>query len=201
MFEIKNIDVVSTSQISALRGVPDMPSGLYVAGNVDVLENTCISVAGSRKIDSHSSQWLRDLIKQTDDVTYVSGLALGADAVAHRAALASGQPTVAVLPSGFNNIAPKQHKALAHQIVLSGGCLISEYEPNQGATRSSYVKRNRIIAALGKHLIVPQCDKQSGTMHTVRFANDYDKLIITQVANYSGNKYIIDSGEFKRILL
>lgn len=199
MFDIKDIEVVSTSQIDALRGIPNMPSGLYVIGDLDVLDKACLSVAGSRKIDAHSSQWLKDLMKQTRDVTFVSGLALGADAVAHRAALEYGKPTVAVLPSGFNNIAPRQHKALARKIVREGGCLISEYDPSKGPTKSSYVQRNRIIAALGRMLIVPQCDNPSGTMHTVNFANSYDKVIVVQDAGYSGNQHIIN-GEYKVLI-
>lgn len=196
MFKLKDIDVVNTSQIDALSTVPDMPSGLYVIGNLDVLDQPCFSVAGSRQIDSSSSQWLKDFIYETHGVTYISGLALGADTVAHKAALISDQPTVAVLPSGFFSIYPKQNRMLAEKIVKEGGCLISEYEPNKGPDKSQYVQRNRIIAALSDTLIVPQCDNPSGTMHTVNFANKYGNMIIVRDGKYSGNQHIINSGEY-----
>lgn len=164
---------------------------LFASGDLSLLESASIAVAGSRKIDSRSSAWLADILSQCGSRTIVSGLALGADAVAHRTALKLGVPTIAVLPSGINNIAPRSHTKLAAEIVDSGGLLLSAYAPNSGARRHTFVERNKIIAHLGDLLIVPQCARHSGTMHTVDFARALNKPVVVQNANYSGNQFIL----------
>lgn len=198
MYDMYDIHrVVNPEELPAsIRNLPDCPSILYCVGNVELLHSPCISVAGSRKIDSSSSAWLRDILTNFDGFTVVSGLALGADTVAHNQALKLGLPTIAVLPSGVNNIAPRRNEKLADKIVDNGGLLISEYPLHEAPERSSYIHRNRLIATLGKRVIIPQCDKRSGTMHTANFARDYNKVIVVQDANYSGNKYLIERDEY-----
>lgn len=163
---------------------------LYAVGNVSLLDVTGVSVAGTRNIDAKSTKWLQSIISQCH-CPIISGLALGADSVAHRTALDNNIPTIAVLPSGVNNIAPKSNIKLASNIVESGGLLLSAYHPDQGARKHQYIDRNKIIAYLGKMLIVPQCNKHSGTMHTVRFARNFNKYIIVNNQNYSGNQFIL----------
>lgn len=183
-----------------IRTVKCLNRTLFVVGNVNLLNSPCMSVAGSRQIDSSSAKWLSGIVSGFGAHTLVSGLALGADAVAHKTALAHNIPQIAVLPSGINNIVPKQHVQLASDIVASGGLLVSEYPANSGPTRGSYVARNKIIAELGKCLIVPQFNTHSGTRHTVNFASSLKKPIIVQNANYSGNQFIINNGSFNTII-
>lgn len=163
-------------------------------GNLSLLNGLKVSVAGARAIDSTSAEWLRNYISNCDcDKIIVSGLALGADSVAHQTALNCGLPTIAVLPCGINNIAPRSNIGLARKIVENGGLLISAYPNKAGASRDKYIARNKIIARLGYKLVVPQCEYRSGTIHTVRFANEANIPIVTQNADYSGNQYIINS--------
>jgi len=149
---------------------------LFVVGRSALLGSAFasrrFSVAGSRKIDSASSAWLREQVDKLDPARHVlvSGLAVGADSVAHRRALARGVPQIAVLPSGFDNVYPRSNLRLARDIVEAGGCLVSLLPPQARPSRSSFVERNEVIARLGRMLLVPQCAARSGTMHTVRFA-------------------------------
>ena len=176
---------------------------LFVVGRSSLLGSSVprVSVAGARAIDQSSSRWLEDMVDGLAPGTaVVSGLALGADTVAFRAALARGLPCVAVLPSGFDNITPRQNLGLARRIVEAGGLLVSEYAPHTRATRSSFVARNQIIAELGKFLIVPQFEVKSGTRHTVDFAQQLNKLIVVQnQLNYSGNSYILQNAKYRTI--
>lgn len=164
----------------------------HYCGDLSLLNGLKISVAGARAIDSASAEWLRNYISNCNN-TIVSGLALGADSVAHRTALECGLPTIAVLPCGINNIAPRSNINLAKQIVANGGLLISAYPNKAGASRDKYIARNKVIAQLGYKLVVPQCEYRSGTMHTVRFAHELHKSIVTQNADYSGNQHIINN--------
>ena len=172
---------------------------LTVVGNSELLNQPCISVAGSRKIDSSSSMWLEDIISQVRGHSVVSGLALGADAVAHNSAIVNGLPTIAVLPSGIDNIAPRSHLGLAMKILETGGALVSQFPDNAKPNRNSFISRNEVIAMLGKMLLMPQCDKHSGTMHTCRFTSKHNKTIVVQDANYSGNRYLINDSAFHTI--
>lgn len=166
---------------------------LFAVGDSSLLNQPMVSVAGSRQIDSSSTQWLDNIIGQISNHCVVSGLALGSDRVAHESALNHGLPTIAVLPSGFNHITPRSHIRLAHRIVNSGGLLLSAYHPDTYVKKDQYIARNKIIAQLGKLLIIPQCNVKSGTMHTVRFAHQLNKPIVVQSAGYSGNSFIINN--------
>lgn len=173
---------------------------VYVLGNIDLLKGRMISVAGTRQIHKESALWLSDLIKQANMYSIVSGLALGTDTVAHSTALKNNIPTIAVLPSGFNQITPYQNRKLAQRIVDNGGLLITKLEPDERAYRDSYIDRNQIIAKLGESLIVPQFNSKSGTMHTVNFARDYKKHIFVQNVEYPGNQLIIEDDSYKTII-
>lgn len=178
-----NFTTVSVSQFGSM----------FAVGDLSLLNKPSVSVSGSRKIDYTSIKWLQDTLSNCGGRVIISGLALGSDAVAHRWALSHNVPTIAILPSGFNYITPKSHIKLAKKIVANGGLLLSKYEPNTYVKNSYYIARNKIIASMGDLLIVPQCNKSSGTMHTVRFAQSLHKPIVVQDANYSGNRFIIDS--------
>jgi DNA processing protein len=173
---------------------------LHALGNVDLLNGPCVSVAGSREIESNSSEWLQDIISQCGRNAIVSGLARGTDTVAHEASIKYHKPTIAVLPSGLKNIYPKQNRGLARQIVNNGGLLLSEYPNNSFINRERFIARNKIIAELGNMLIMPQCDEHSGTMHTVRFAQQLNKCIVLPDSDYSGNQYIIGNNSFRSII-
>ena len=175
---------------------------LFVCGRSSLLGASVprVSVAGARAIDQASSRWLEEMVDGLAPGTaVVSGLALGADTVAFRAALARGLPCVAVLPCGFDNITPRSNLGLARRIVEAGGVLVSEYPPSARATRGRFVARNQIIAELGKFLIVPQFEVKSGTRHTVDFAQRANKLIVVQNANYSGNQFVLKNSNYRTI--
>lgn len=178
------------------------PSGpLYLVGNTEILSMPMISVSGTRKIDWDSQVWLEDKISQIRNHVIVSGLALGTDTWAHHFALEKNLPTIAILPSGVNNITPYRNRQLAKKIIKKGGALISEYPPQQGIdSYSQYHKRNRLIAQFGKILIVPQFDKNSGTRSTVDSAQKLNKCIIVNNAPYSGNQYIINNSNYNTII-
>ena len=180
---------------SSLGSVTQVGS-LYCVGNLSLLNFPCVSVIGTRKIDQSSSRWLKNMIGQLSNTCVVSGLALGTDTIAHKSALANHLPTIAVLPSGFNCITPKSNLPLAKQIIANGGLLVSQYSPNTQVANKQYIERNKIIADLGKYLIVPQFEFKSGTRHTVDFAQQKKKMIVVQNANYSGNRFIINNKDY-----
>ncbi|MGI8928032.1 MAG: DNA-processing protein DprA [Candidatus Limnocylindrales bacterium] len=100
----------------------------------------------------------------------VSGLAVGIDGAAHAAAVERDAPTVGVIGAGHNRPGLRAHARLRDEILSSGGALISEHHPGVGATKGTYPRRNRIIAALGDATIVIEAPRRSGALITANRA-------------------------------
>lgn len=177
-------EVVNDSKISVITVFDDnypkklmdledsKPVILYVKGNVNALSKANLAVIGTRKPLEASKNFERELVKsilKTSDRAIISGLALGCDKIAHETTVEENKITIAVLPSGLNNITPASHKKLAEKIIETGGCLITEYEPNKKAFKGTFIERDNIVAALADINFVIQCGEKSGTMHTVNF--------------------------------
>ena len=178
----------------------EKPLMLYVKGNVDALSKKNVAVIGTRKPSNLSQIFEENLVKsivQHDDRVIVSGLALGCDKIAHQSTVDENKITIAVLPSGVDVIKPAKHKKLAQDIIDTGGCLVSEYEPNKSVFKSSYVERDKIVAAFSDATFVVECGIKSGTMHTVNAAEDYNRQIYAFLPDdrnngfYEGNEFIL----------
>ena len=91
--------------------------------------------------------------------------------------------TIAVLGSGFNHIYPKENTKLAKQIVDNGGLLISEYAPDVISQATHFPRRNSIIVALSKGVVVVEAKKRSGTSITVDYALEYSKEVYAVPGN------------------
>ena len=178
------------------------PLILYIKGNIDALTKPNISVIGTRKPSGQSEEFEKSLVENilnNTDRVVVSGLALGCDKIAHQTTVEKNKPTIAVLPSGLNVIKPAKHKKLAGEIIETGGCLITEYEPDKTPYKKEYVERDAIVAAFSDATFVVECGVKSGTMHTVDFANDYSRQIFAYCpqdasdGDYTGNNFILSN--------
>lgn len=175
------------------------PLILYVKGNVDALIKQNISVIGTRKPSDESQNFEKELVKSivnNSDRVVVSGLALGCDKIAHQTTVDENKVTIAILPSGVNVIKPASNKKLAEKILETGGCLVSEYEPDTKVFRGNYVERDAIVAAFCDATFVVECGVKSGTMHTVNAAIDYSRKIYCyspKEKSFDGNEFILDN--------
>ena len=104
-------------------------------------------------------------------------MAIGADTLVHTSCLKYGGKTIAVLPSGFNNIYPKNNKELFYEIINSGGLAITEYSLDFEACTKSFLERNRIIVGLGLGILVIEAGDRSGTNYTSRIAFESNKKV------------------------
>lgn len=148
------------------------PAALHVRGRRRALRKEGIAVVGSRKIGVSTASAARRILEPAvrRGMVVISGGALGADAVAHRAAVDCGGVTVAVLPSGLSNLSPKSNRRLFGDMVENGGLLVSEYPPGCGVRRYHFRRRNRLMAAMSRGVLVLRAAKKSGTMLTVKAA-------------------------------
>lgn len=139
-------------------------------------------VIGARKHTEYGERVCRALIKGLKGypIIIISGLALGIDSIAHEAAIENELLTVAVPGSGLHEqvIYPKSKLPLARDILRAGGCLISEYSPEEQSCPWFFPERNRIMAGLGDAVLIIEATKQSGTSITARIALDYNKDVL-----------------------
>lgn len=167
-----------------LKEIPDRdyPAHLYIRGSLPGREFTYLCVVGSRATSVYGRRITQQLIAGLAryPIAIVSGMALGIDAEAHKAALDAGLPTVAILPSSLDekSLYPSTNKALAQRILARGGALISEYKEPHKAMLHDFGKRNRIAAGMSKAALIIEAGEKSGTLITARLALDYNREVL-----------------------
>jgi DNA processing protein len=165
-----------------LQEIPDAPKRLFIRGEMPSRERVMLCVVGSRACTSYGRRMTHKLIAGLSPypITVVSGLALGLDSEAHRAAMDAGLPTIAVLPSSLDDASlyPAANVQLAHTILLKGGALLSENEAPFIAMLHSFPQRNRIVAGMSKATLIVEAGEKSGTLITARLALDYNRDVL-----------------------
>jgi DNA processing protein len=144
-------------------------------------DKTWIAVVGTRKPTSYGKHIVSSFMKEFSryDICIVSGLAIGIDELAHKAALENNLPTIAVLPSGLEAIYPVTNRPLATQIIQQHGSLISEYSAQHKPRKKEFLERNRIIASLSDAVLIPEAAERSGSLNTAGHALRADIPLFT----------------------
>jgi DNA processing protein len=165
-----------------LAEIPQPPKTLSLRGSLERTRGTkYVTVVGSRNHTSYGKNVCPSLIAGLAGypITIVSGLAIGIDSIAHKAALDVGLPTIAFPGSGLNwNILyPAQHRGLAEEILTSGGALLSEYPNDTKSAIWTFPRRNRLEAGISDITIIIEAEEKSGTLITARLGTEYNKIV------------------------
>ena len=178
------LTLLDSSYPRLLREAPAPPPVLFLRGAFSDLDDQAVAVVGTRRMSTYGREMTTriagDLARA--GVTIVSGLALGIDGTAHRAALDAGGRTIAVLGGGINQIYPSEHRSLARQIG-EVGVLLSEYAPDAKADAPHFPARNRIISGLSLAVVVIEAPERSGALITVDFAADQGREVFVVPGN------------------
>lgn len=165
-----------------LQEIADPPEKLYVRGQLPSPETKVLAVIGSRALSRYGREACETLIEGLAGypISIVSGLALGADACAHRAALDAGLHTIAVLGSGLHDdvIGPRTNFGLAQEILKKGGALVSENEPDYEAHAYDFPARNRIMVGLADAVLMVEAGPQSGSLISAKYAGEYNRELL-----------------------
>jgi DNA processing protein len=145
------------------------PLLIWVAGDHDGLERDFAGIVGTRKPSVKGASNARRLVASLR-MPIVSGGARGIDRAAHEAALEIGLPTVAIMAGGLDKAYPMENWEMFHQIVRSGGVLMSEMPPGAAPSRFRFLQRNRLIAAMCRELFVVEAALRSGSRNTANHA-------------------------------
>lgn len=167
-----------------LKECPDPPVGLYIRSITPPEElwpeQPGIAIVGTRDISSYGAEWcgriVKGLAETSEKPLIISGLALGTDICAHRAALEHGLPTIAVMATGADRIYPSRHTGFAERLTRTQGCaLITDYPPGTAPLPLHFLRRNRIIAGLSRATILIESKTKGGGMMTARLAFSYER--------------------------
>lgn len=161
-----------------LKEVHDPPGVLYCRGNLLPADQMAVAIVGTRHATRYGLAQAERLSTELArrGVTVVSGLARGIDGAAHRAAIAAGGRTYAVLGSGILRLYPPEHLRLADE-VSANGCLMSEMPPRMPPLSGSFPQRNRVISGLTLGTLVIEAADRSGALITARHAGEQGREV------------------------
>ncbi len=200
---IKTVSIFDADYPAEFKAIgSEAPKLIFLKGNFSLLnQRPAVAIIGARKASGagRKAAWKLGASAAEKGKVVVSGLALGCDASAHEGCLAKHGKTIAIVATGLDLTHPQENVGLQQRILAADGLLLTEQPLGVKANPSRLVARNRLQAALSSEVIVAECPEHSGTMHTVRFAQQYGKVVKAWRFNReddfnTGNFYILKSG-------
>ncbi|MEK7144638.1 MAG: DNA-processing protein DprA [Patescibacteria group bacterium] len=165
-----------------LLEIPQPPKRLWIRGNMPPAGHKLLTVVGSRAMTRYGQEACGKLITGLAGypISIVSGLALGVDTCAHKAALATGLHTLALPGSGLDDevLYPRSNRGFAKEILKAGGGILSEYEPDTMSRVHFFPERNRLMVGLADAVLVIEAGNKSGTLITARLASEYNRDLL-----------------------
>ena len=181
----KRVTIDTISPVEAfpnLAHIPHIPDKLWLRGSLPPPNTKLLAVVGSRALSRYGREACEQLISCLEGypISIISGLALGADAAAHRAALSAKLHTIAIPGSGLNDdvIGPRTNVGLSKNILAAGGALISEQEPDHIAYPFDVPSRNRLMVGIADAVLIIEAGPRSGTLITARLAGEYNRELL-----------------------
>lgn len=165
-----------------LAQCPDSPLVLFVKGSAGAIhKKRILAIIGTRRATIYGRTMVENLVKDLAerhyDTSTVSGLAYGIDVAAHKSSLLNKIPTIAVLGHGLDRIYPAQHRSVALDILKENGTLITEFPHNSPYDKTTFLRRNRIIAGLSDAILVAESGITGGALVTAELAIGYSRDI------------------------
>mgnify|MGYP001081835918 FL=1 len=161
-----------------LRDVFDRPPLLFARGTVPA-DDQGVAVVGSRRVSPTGRQVTEDLAIRLVErgLTVVSGLAVGVDTCAHRAAIRAGGRTVAVIGTGIRRHYPPENEGL-HQAVAEHGAVFSQFWPDPGPDKTTFPVSNGTMSGYSLATIIIEAGERSGTRIQARKAVEHGRPVI-----------------------
>lgn len=167
-----------------LKECADAPVGLYIRSRTPPEEifmpRKEIGIVGTRDLSPYGKEWCTKIVEAFAGTEsrprIISGLALGTDICAHKAAVEYGLETIAVMATGPEDIYPARHREFALRLCDTPGCaLVTDYPPGTAPLAIHFLRRNRIIAGLSEALLLIESKVKGGGMMTSRLAFSYNR--------------------------
>jgi DNA processing protein len=164
-----------------LRQCEDSPVTFYFRGKADLNAPFILSIVGTRNATQRGREICQKIVAGLSvhfpGLIIISGLAYGIDIAAHKAALANGLPTVAVLGHGLKTIYPSLHSGVAKSILENGGQL-TDFSSDTLPERNNFIRRNRIIAGISDATLIVESGLRGGALITADIAASYNRDVM-----------------------
>ncbi|MCK4554465.1 DNA-processing protein DprA [Candidatus Parcubacteria bacterium] len=180
---INVITIENKNYPKLLAEIYDPPQLLYYKGQLETQDEFALAVVGTRKYTNYGKQVAEQIVKDLarNNLTIVSGLALGIDALSHLAALEVKGRTIAILGSGLDkqSIYPSANRYIADKIIANNGTVISEFPLGTPPLKHHFPQRNRIISGLSLGTLVIEAGEKSGALITASHALEQNREVFT----------------------
>lgn len=181
---------------SRLRDVHQMPPVVFSYGRFTG-DDVGVCVVGSRDASDRGVTLATDISRGLAErsLSVVSGLALGIDTAAHRAAMEAGGRTVAVIGTGIERCYPAANASL-QQRIGEDGFVLSQFWPSAPPTKHSFPMRNAVMSAYGRATIVIEAGETSGARIQARLAVEHGRPVLlfqTVVDSTSWGQAMVDN--------
>lgn len=180
----------------SLKALRDFPPLIYVKGELLPSDGEGLAIVGTRQCSIYGQEMAEEMASEIagQGITVVSGLARGVDTAAHRGALKRGR-TVAVLGSGLAHVYPKENVSLVEEIA-ERGAVISELPMLTPPDKRHFPRRNRLVSALSRGVLLIEAPVKSGAMITMEIARKQGKFCFAipgriDVESFRGNHFLI----------
>jgi DNA processing protein len=188
-----------------LRETYDPPVMLFARGRTELLQTYGIAIVGTRRPSPYglaAAERLAGDLSQAG-LTIISGMARGIDTAAHKAALASGGNTIAVLGCGVDVLYPADNRRLFDDVVVRG-LVVSEFPMGTPAYPQNFPIRNRVVSGLALGVIIAEGAQYSGSGITARIAVEQGREVFAVPGNITskmswGPNLLIKDGTAKLV--
>jgi DNA processing protein len=185
IMKINHISPQDNKYIQIITSIAVVPKKLYYIGTLPTIRRPTVAIVGTRKPTTYGKEVTQQLAGELArrGIVIVSGMALGVDAIAHRAALDVGGTTIAVQGNGLSKLTPTTNRQIGEDIIASGGAVVSEYEPNVPARDFQFLERNRIVSGLSDAILITEAAARSGTLNTASHALEQGREVFVVPGN------------------
>ncbi len=185
--KINKILPLKHKYLQIVGNIAKQPQTLYYIGELPPVRRPTLAIVGTRKPTPYGKEVTEKLAYElaSKGIVIVSGLALGVDALAHRAALDAHGTTIAILANKLPDIRPYTNRELGLRIVREGGALMSEHgeDDNHIVGKWSFLERNRIVAGISDAILITEANARSGSLNTAMYALEQGKEVFVVPGN------------------
>lgn len=176
-YKIRTFFLTDEAYPKRLLNCYDSPTLLFYKGEADLNASRIIAIVGTRSNTDYGKSFTEKLVKDLahHNILVVSGLAYGVDAIAHKAAVKHGVPTVGVVGHGLNKIYPAQNAELAKEMITEGGGILTEFFHDTKPDKHNFPLRNRIVAGMSDATIIVESTTKGGSLITAKLADGYNR--------------------------
>ncbi|MDA3837833.1 MAG: DNA-processing protein DprA [Candidatus Delongbacteria bacterium] len=190
-----------------LRNIFDPPLYLFFQGEISPKDDLSIAIVGSRTLSRTGIQTIKKVSRELAAAGFViiSGLAMGADTVAHLGAIEAKARTVAILGSGIDKEVNVCSRGTRRKIIETGGAVLSPFKIGYEGTKYSFPARNRVISGMSLGVIIGEAKMKSGSLITASFGLDQGREVfalpnLIYKEKFEGSNNLIKTGSAKLIM-